>query len=82
VHVEVDAPFVFSARDPEPAPLEMVAQLRITAAPPWTLIPPPPPPLELRQPSPTPAQVAVAQPAPPKKKFFGKVRSFFASIFR
>jgi hypothetical protein len=82
VHVEVDAPFVFSAADPEPAPLVQIAQLKFTSAPPFAIVPPPPQPAELRLPPP-PVQI-VEVPAVPKKKsgFFGKVRSFFASVFR
>ncbi len=81
VHVEVDAPFVFRATDPVPSPAPRVAHLKFPAAAPWPLIPQPPPPPELQQ-------VAAVQPlpeaqAPPaKKKFFGRVRAFFASIFR
>ncbi len=80
VHVEVDAPFVFSALEPPP-PMELAAHLKVTAAPPFVLLPQPPPPLELRAAAPTPPANTVAQQAPPKKKFFGRVRAFFASIF-
>jgi len=72
VHVQVDAPFVFRATDPPPAPLREVAGLPMSytrrVAPPEVLVLPPPP-----------QQVVV------KAKhtgFFGKVKSFFAAIFR
>lgn len=81
VHVEVDAPFVFSASDPEPAPLAQIVQLRFSSAAPLPINPPPPRPAEL-QPTPPSPPLAVVAVAPPKKKgFFGKVRSFFASVF-
>ncbi|MBZ5630446.1 MAG: hypothetical protein LAO06_16425 [Acidobacteriia bacterium] len=82
VHIQVDAPFVFSANEPEPAPLTLVAQLKVSAAPPWALVPQPPPPPELRPPAPSPPAPAAAQAAAPKRKFFGRIRAFFASIFR
>jgi hypothetical protein len=79
VHVEVDAPFVFSASDPEPVPLAQIVQLRFSSAVPLPINPQPPRPAELQPPPPSPAVVAEA---PSKKKgFFGKVRSFFASVF-
>ncbi|MBZ5569845.1 MAG: hypothetical protein LAN64_18605 [Acidobacteriia bacterium] len=83
VHVQVDAPFVFSANEPEPTPLALVAQLKVSSAPPpWALIPQPPPPPELRPPAPSPPTPAAVQATAPKRKFFGKIRAFFASIFR
>jgi hypothetical protein len=81
VHVEVEAPFVFSAAEPEPAPLVRIAQLRFTSAPPFAIVPPPPQPADLR-PAPPPSQVVEVSAVPKKKSgFFGKVRSFFASVF-
>jgi hypothetical protein len=81
VHVEVDAPFVFSARDPEPAPLEQIVQLRFSSAVPLPIDPQPPKPAELQPSPPSPSPAEVAQAHPKKKGFFGKVRSFFASVF-
>ncbi len=81
VHVEVDAPFIFNAAEPPPPPAELAARLKVTAAPPWPLVPQPPPPPELRPAAPAPPPAAVAQQPAPKKKFFGRVRAFFASIF-
>lgn len=80
IHVQVDAPFVFRAADLLPPPVE-VAQLRLSRAPqvPLTVLPPQP------QISPgADSQVATAEPPkkPGKRGFFGKVRAFFAAIFR
>ncbi|MGB9104241.1 MAG: hypothetical protein WCC59_05760 [Terriglobales bacterium] len=82
VHVEVDAPFVFSGSDPEPAPMAQIVQLRFSSAAPLTINPQPPRPPEF-QPAPlSPAPTVVVEVTPKKKKgFFGKVRSFFASVF-
>jgi hypothetical protein len=80
-HVQVDAPFVFNASEPEPAALALIAQLKVSTAPPWALVPQPPPPPELRPPAPSSSAPAAAQAAPPKRKFFGRIRAFFASLF-
>jgi hypothetical protein len=88
VHVQVDAPFFFSANDVQPAPLEQVARLSLSTTPELALIPAPPLPVEVRLPPPPPppsqTTVVITRNAPPPKpaKFFGKVRAFFASIFR
>jgi hypothetical protein len=81
VHVEVDAPFVFSASDPEPAPLVQIVQLRFSSAVPLSINPQPPRPAELQPTPPLPSPAVVAEVPPKKKGFFGKVRSFFASVF-
>ena len=81
VHVEVDAPFVFSASDPEPPPLAQIVQLRFSSAAPLPINPQPPRPAELRPTPPSPAPTVVVEVTPKKKGFFGKVRSFFASVF-
>jgi hypothetical protein len=81
VHVQVDAPFVFRAREPEPPSAEMMARVRLRAVPslPVTVLPPP-----QQAPLAAPAQVSRTEPAekPRKRGFFGKVRAFFASLFR
>jgi hypothetical protein len=85
IHVQVDAPFFFSANDVEPAPLEQVAHLSLSTTPELALIPPPPQPMEVRPPPPPPQTVVITRkekPPPKQGKFFGKVRAFFASIFR
>jgi hypothetical protein len=79
VHVEVDAPFIFRASEPLPPPLQSSVRLSAAVTPrlPLLALPPPPPP-------PPAATVAEQQPpAKPKKRrsFFGKVGSFFASLF-
>lgn len=78
VHVQVDAPFVF--RGDEPIPPAVEPGIRLSSAPsprfPLTAAPPP---------APAPPAAAVAQQRPPdrpkKKTFFGRVGSFFASLF-
>jgi hypothetical protein len=81
VHVEVDAPFVFSALDPEPAPVERIAELKFSSAPPFAINPRAPQEVALRPAS----RVITARDgeAAPKKKsgFLGKLRSFFGSVF-
>lgn len=82
VHVEVDAPFVFSASDPEPAPLAQIVELRFSSAVPLPINPQPPRPAQLQPTPPVSAPTMVVEVTPKKKKgFFGKVRSFFASVF-
>lgn len=82
VHVEVDAPFVFSASDPEPAQLAQIVQLKFSPVAPLPINPQAPQPAQLQPMSPAPVQVVVVEVTPKKKGFFGKVRSFFASVFR
>jgi hypothetical protein len=84
IHVQVDAPFFFSANDVQPAPLEQVAHLTLSTTPELALIPAPPQPVEVLPPPAPPQAVVITRKAPPPKpgKFFGKVRAFFASIFR
>lgn len=80
VHVEVDAPFVFRGSDPEPAPLAQIVQLRFSSAAPLSINPLPPRPAELQTPPSLPVPTVFVEVTP--KGFFGKVRSFFASVFR
>jgi hypothetical protein len=85
VHVQVDAPFFFNANEVEAAPLEQVARLTLSTTPELALIPAPPQPVEVYlPPAPPPQTVVITRKSPPPKpgKFFGKVRAFFASIFR
>jgi hypothetical protein len=81
VHVEVDAPFVFRANDPEPAPMAQIVELRFSSAAPLPINPQPPRPAELHPIPPSPAPTVVVEVTRKKKGFFGKVRSFFASVF-
>lgn len=80
-HVQVDAPFVFRATDPAPLAEEMVAHLRLAPAqqlPVWVAPPPPQPEAKLAS-----AEVQKREPAAtPKRKLFGRIRAFLASIFR
>ncbi len=82
VHVEVDAPFVFSALDPEPSPVERIAELKFSSAPPFALNPRPPQEVSVRPAS--RVSTSAAGEATPKQKrgFFGKIGSFFHSVFR
>ena len=87
VHVQVDAPFYFNANDVGPAPLKQVARLTLSTTPELALIPAPPRPAELIPPPPPPPPlqpVVITRKNPPPKQggVFGKVRAFFASIFR
>ncbi len=83
VHVQVDAPFVFRGAEPEPVLPYTFARISLNSLPEVaTLEPeilPPPAPPELR---PVAAQSVGPAPKPQKKGFFGKVKAFFASVFR
>ena len=88
LHVEVDAPFVFRGDDPGPPPL-VIAQVRLSdrAAPLLfdPIVHPPvahPPVAEAAVPS-SPGEAAISAAKPlPRKAFFGRLRSFFAALFR
>ncbi|MGI9101171.1 MAG: hypothetical protein ACR2IF_01890 [Terriglobales bacterium] len=78
VHVQVEAPFVFSAVSLEPAPTEMVVRLKVAPGPqlPLTALAPTSAP-------PAAPTVTAATPPPALKKrgFMGRVKAFFASVF-
>ncbi len=80
VHVQVDAPFVFHADDSAPSPLESGLRLHLAPQRPLEITPLPPPRPELAQTA--KQETPLPPPKPQKKKFFGKLRSFFAAIFR
>lgn len=81
VHVEVEAPFVFNAVAPPPPATPVQIALRSTAFPVFPL-PEVQPPVAIRTPAP-PAPAVQTDSKPQKKKgLFGKVRSFFASLFK
>lgn len=83
VHVQVEAPFVFRATDPEPPMEEMVAQLRLQPAPQWPEFALPPPTAAANVANGSPAPVAPAESdSRSGHRFFGRLRAFFASIFR
>jgi hypothetical protein len=81
VHVQIDAPFIYRAEDLAPSPLETAVHLHLAASNPVEITPLPPPAPELISRA-KPKEVAVVKPQEPKKKFFSRVRSFFAAIFR
>ncbi len=80
VHVQVDAPFVFRASDPPPAPVEEARALpsdsRPGAAPPLSTPLPPPARAHVKG-----KEIAAADPVQPRG-FFRRLGSFFAAIFR
>jgi len=80
VHVQVDAPFVFRATDPPPAPVEeaqaLPADSRPSAAPPLST--PLPPPTHATNKG---KEIAAADPAQ-HRGFFKRLGGFFAAIFR
>jgi hypothetical protein len=82
LHVQVEAPFVFHASGPPPAPVEEVRGLppdsRVPAAPALT-VPLPPPAKEAAKPAGT--ETASAKHAP-ARGFFRKLGGFFAALFR
>jgi hypothetical protein len=82
LHVQVEAPFVFHATGPPPAPVEDVRALpldsRPRAAP--ALAAPLPPPAD-EKPKPTGTETASAKHAP-ARGFFRKLGGFFAALFR
>jgi len=82
LHVQVEAPLVFHATGPPPAPVEDVRALpldsRSQTAP---VVAAPLPPPEKATPKPNSAETASAKPAP-SRGFFRKLGGFFASLFR
>jgi hypothetical protein len=78
-HLEMEAPFVYKAGDPELELALAVGRLRITSDSTLPMAVVLPPPVK-------PAAVTVAAQKPPQKQqrkgFFGKIGSFFSSIFR
>jgi hypothetical protein len=80
LHVQVEAPFVFHATGPPPAPVDDVRALTLDSRPLQAIVVSTPlPPAPGRKPSGT--ETASAD-APPRRGFFGKVRGFFAAMFR
>jgi hypothetical protein len=81
LHVLVDAPLVFHATGPPPAPVEDVRALPLDSRPPAApaLAAPLPPPVNEKA---TPAgnQTASAHPEP-VRRFFRKLGGFFAAMF-
>jgi hypothetical protein len=82
LHVQVEAPFVFHATGPPPAPVEDVSALPLDARKeiaPALSSPAPPPSNKTNQ----PAVAATAPTKPtPSRSFFSKIGGFFAALFR
>lgn len=87
VHIEVEAPFVYRADEEEPSPLAEAIHLHVVSTPlPLTaLAPAPKTPLSAAARTenvPKPARTAKNESKPRSGRFFGRIKSFFASIFR
>jgi hypothetical protein len=80
VHIEVDAPMVYRAEEAEASLLEEAIHLHVSSKP-LPLVALSPPPLK---PDNAVAKTGISgQRAKPKSgRFFGRVKAFFASIFR
>ncbi|HXA05425.1 MAG TPA: AMIN domain-containing protein, partial [Bryobacteraceae bacterium] len=81
LHVQVEAPFVFHASGPPPAPVEDVRALPLDSRPrqaPAVAAPLPPPANE----SPKPAGTETASANHPPRGFFKRLGGFFAALFR
>lgn len=86
VHIEVEAPFVYRAEEEEASPLDEAIHLHVVSTPlPLTALAPataPNAPKRENVPIPKPAQSAKNENKPKSGHFFGRIKSFFASIFR
>jgi hypothetical protein len=80
LHVQVEAPFVFHATGPPPAPVEDVRALPLDSRPrtPAVAAPLPPPANE----SPKPVGTETASANHPPRGFFRRLGGFFAALFR
>ena len=82
--MQVEAPFVFKAGNQDEEMAQGVAKLRLTSEsqlPSPVGLPPPKADVKRDQGQAVVASQAAKEPAP-RKGFFGKVRSFFASVFK
>jgi len=80
LHVQVAAPFVFHATGPPPAPAEDVRALPLDSRSlPVPALSAPLPPAHGTKPSGT---ETASVDSPPRRGFFGKLRGFFAAMFR
>ena len=80
LHVQVAAPFVFHATGPPPLSVEEVRALPLDSRSlPMPPLNPAPPPAQAVKPSGTERASADS---PPRRGFFGKLRGFFAAMFR
>jgi len=71
LHVKVEAPFVFRATGPPPAPVEEVRALPLDARA-----------MPVPVPNALPPEPVRMADAAPRRGFFGKLRGFFAAMFR
>jgi hypothetical protein len=79
VHLEMEAPLVYQPANADQEMEYTVARLRLTEGTPFgdrTVLPPPPP-----KPPPVVAEKSAPK-SQQKKGFFGKMRSFFAGVFK
>ena len=80
LQIHVEAPFVFHATGPPPAPVEDVRALPLASRPVQAVVASSPlPPAHAHKPS--GPEMASAE-TPSRRGFFGKLRGFFASMFR
>lgn len=77
-HMQMEAPLVYQAQDPDQELEYTVARLRITESPIFSERVGLPPPAA----KPVVAQTGTPAKSQEKKGFFGKMRSFFASVFK
>jgi hypothetical protein len=83
VHVQIDAPFIFQADAMAPSPLQEAVHLHLASSAPVEITARPPQPRQVAAKAKREALLQTeAKPPQEKKKFFGKLRSFFAAIFR
>jgi hypothetical protein len=87
-HIEVDAPFVYNAIEPAVEPVTL-AKVRLSDLPPVMLMmmpvvtpPRPSAPAVAQAPEIQAREPLRAEASPPRRGIFGKVRSFFAAMFR
>ena len=82
LHVQVEAPFVFHATGPPPAPVEEVGALPLDSRPGGVpALAAPLPPSASNMPKVGGTEAAAAKPAP-ARRFFRKIGGFFAALFR
>ena len=82
-HLEMEAPFVYEAGDPDMELNFVAARLRLTSGselPKAAVLPPPIPSVEPQ--AAAPASPATQPKSKEKKGFFGKIGSFFSHLFK